>query len=130
MKKDKNMGTPELLTGLIALLLAVLGYFLKEAHQRIKEAMMTIETLRRDLSHQQIMLASDYVRRNELRDIEDKLDTFSAALFGKIDTLTQRVDSRLNTLADRVDSRVQAVQDKFDKRIDDLSNNLNSKQDK
>lgn len=121
------MNNPELLASVVSLLLGILGYFLRDAHSRIKESLSTIEELRHDLNHQRLIMASDYVRRNELKEIEVKLDAFSEALFGKIDTLTQRVDHRLGVLADRVDMKIQGVQDKFEKRIDDISN---SKQDK
>jgi len=128
------MGSPEMMAGLVSLLLAVLGYFLRDAHARIKDALATIEDLRRDLNRQQLIMASDYVKRNELKEIEIKLDSFSEALFGKIDTLTQRVDHRLGMLADRVDSKVQSVQDKFDTQISEMSKNfylqLQKKQDR
>lgn len=128
------MDNHELFTGLSLALLAALGYFLRDAHAQIKEAFRGQAQLRADFTAQTLTVATDFVRKTELREIEVQLDKFSEALFGKIDTLSLRVDHRFEQLTDRLDAKIEGVTDKFEKQIDEMDKTiyvqLEKKQDK
>jgi hypothetical protein len=114
------METHEILAAFGLALLGMLGYFLRDAHSQIKEAFKALENLRTDFTVQNLNIATDFVRKTELREIEVQLDKFSEALFGKIDSLSQRVDSKFELLTERLDHKIEGVTAKFEKQIDDL----------
>lgn len=128
------METHAILEALGLALVGMLGYFLRDAHAQIKEAFKGLEGLRKDFNQQNLDIATDFVRKTELREIEVQLDRFSEALFGKIDTLSQRVDNKFELLTERLDHKIESVTVKFEKQIDDLDkdiyNQLQKKADK
>lgn len=115
------MTTEQIVSSLAVLLISMLGYFLRDAHSRIKEAFKLMDDLQKDLNAQNLTMATDFVRKVELREIEQQLDKFSEVLFGKIDKLTVKVDDKFEQLTTRMDSKIENATSRFDTQIENVS---------
>ena len=104
--------------------LSMVSYFLKDAHTQLREAFRRVDALQIALTTSNLNMATDFVRKSELHEIEIQLDKVSEAIFGKIDRLSERVDDKFAQLTQRLDSRIENVATKFDTQIESLGKDL------
>ena len=110
--------------------IGILGYFLRETHNQLKDATREIAVLKTDLSAQALHTATEFARKSELQSVEAQLDKFSDALFTKLDRISVRMDERLEVLGDRIDDKLERANTRFEQRISEIAQTVAQKQDK
>jgi hypothetical protein len=128
------MDVSTLLNYVLVPLIGLLGYFLKSAHDEVRQVKAKHETLRDDFNTLSLHLANTFVNKSELLKIEATLEKINDTMFGKLDALGVKVDSKFENLGDKIDSRIDAITNKFDERLrlfsDDVYTQLRKKEDK
>lgn len=108
----------------------VLGYFLRETHSQLKDAVKEIAVLKADVNAQALHAATEFARKSELQIVEAQLDKFTEALFTKLDRISTRMDERLEVLGDRIDDKLERSNIRFEQKISDIASAVAMKQDK
>ena len=108
------MDSPTLLSGLGMVLIALLGYFLRDAHAQVKETRTRMEEIEKDINGQALRMANEFVRKADLKEIELRLDNIGRELFGKMDTLFNLMGSNFKELSSKVDAKFDTLRDRMD----------------
>jgi hypothetical protein len=128
------MDISTLLNYVLVPLIGLLGYFLKGAHDEVRQVKAKHEMLRDDFNTLSLHMANTFVNKGELLKIEATLEKINTTMFGKLDSLGDKVDSKFENLGDKIDARIDNIANKFEERIrilsDDVYTQLRRKEDK
>ena len=128
------MDMSTLLNYVLVPIIGLLGYFLKSAHEEVRQVKAKHETLRDDFNTLSLNMANNFVNKSELAKIEVTLEKINDTMFGKLDALGCKVDAKFENLGDKIDARIDAITNKFDERMrifsDDVYSQIRKKEDK
>ncbi len=99
-------------------MLGVLGYFLKNAHNEVKDLKIELAAQKRDFSDLSLKVATDFVRREEFEKLESSLEKLSDQLFSKFDQIADKFDQRFDQLGNKLDNQLQDVYRQIGKKAD------------
>ena len=88
----------EIAMGALALVNAMLGYWLRLQREELKGQSEELKATQRDFSELSIKLAGEYVTREEVKEITGnitgQIERLSDALFKKLDKIEDKVDRK------------------------------------
>lgn len=124
------MDIQEILPFAVTGVAGVMGYFLRDTHRQLKDAVREIGALKADMNAHALHAATAFASKTELQSVEAQLDKFTEAIFTKLDRISTRMDERLEVLGDRIDDKIERSNARFEQKISDIASAVANKQDK